>query len=109
MWNKLFKKIWLISLCLASLALVGCFHIPDEDWLPSRNKVDTWNIQKNDEVEQAVNSLIQWIDIVSSRNETKNSNESEANQKEEPLDLENETISDENSDQEKIENIILEE
>jgi len=36
------KKIWLFCLCLASLGLVGCFHIPDEDWLPSRNKVNTW-------------------------------------------------------------------
>ena len=60
------KKIWLLCLCLASLGLAWCFHVPDEDWLPSINKVKTWDIQKNDEVEQAFDSLVDWIDIISS-------------------------------------------
>ena len=60
------KKIWLLCLCLASLSLVGCFHIPDEDWLPSRNKIETWKYENN-QVEQAINSLIDWIDIISSQ------------------------------------------
>ena len=59
------KKIWLFCLCLASLSLVGCFHIPDEDWLPSRNKVNTWSTQND--VEKALNSFMEWIDIVSSQ------------------------------------------
>ena len=60
------KKIWLLCLCLASLGLAGCFHIPDEDWLPSKNKVDTWNTQ-NEEVENALNSFMDWINVVSSQ------------------------------------------
>ena len=66
------KKIWLLCLCLASLSLVGCFHIPDEDWLPSRNKVNTWNTQSED-VEKALNSFMDWINVVSTqRNDMKN-------------------------------------
>lgn len=66
------KKIWLFCLCLASLSLVGCFHIPDEDWLPSRNKVNTWNTQSED-VEKALNSFMDWINVVSTqRNDMKN-------------------------------------
>ena len=67
------KKIWLLCLCLASLGLVGCFHIPDEDWLPSKDKVKTENVEKDDEVEQAINSFMQWIDMISSNwNELEN-------------------------------------
>ena len=73
MIGKSVKKIWLVCLCLASITIAGCFHIPDEDWLPSRNKVKTWNIQEDVQVEQALNSFIDWIDIVSSqRNEIMN-------------------------------------
>lgn len=60
------KKIWLFCLCLASLSLAWCFHVPDEDWLPSRNKIKTENVEKDEEVEQAINSFMQWIDIISS-------------------------------------------
>ena len=67
------KKIWLLCLCLASLSLAGCFHIPDEDWLPSKDKVKTENVEKDDEVEQAINSFMQWIDMISSNwNELEN-------------------------------------
>ena len=59
------KKIWLLCLCLASLSLAGCFHVPDEDWLPSRNKIKTENVEKDEEVEQAINSFMQWIDMIS--------------------------------------------
>ena len=59
------KKIWLLCLCLASLSLAWCFHVPDEDWLPSRNKIKTENVEKNEEVEQAINSFMQWIDMIS--------------------------------------------
>ena len=62
------KKIWFLCLCLASLGLAGCFHIPDEDWLPSRNKVKTENAEKeNVEVEEAINSLVDWFNIVSTQ------------------------------------------
>lgn len=64
------KKIWLFCLCLASLSLVGCFHVPDEDWLPSKNNAKTEdlkkNVEKDEDVEQAINSLVQWIDKISS-------------------------------------------
>ena len=67
------KNFWLLCLCLASLSLVGCFHVPDEDWLPSKNNAETWNIQKDEEMEQVLNSLMQWFDIISSDwNELKN-------------------------------------
>jgi len=66
MIKKCIKKIWFFCLCLAGLSLTGCFHIPDEDWLPSRNKVNTENVKKDEEIEQAVNSLMQWIDTISS-------------------------------------------
>ena len=64
------KKIWLFCLCLASLSLVGCFHVPDEDWLPSKNNAKTEdlkkNVEKDEDVEHAINSLVQWIDKISS-------------------------------------------
>jgi hypothetical protein len=67
------RKFWLLCLCLASLGLVGCFHIPDEDRLPSKNKVENWNIQQDGEMQQALNSFIDWINMISSdRNELKN-------------------------------------
>lgn len=62
------KKIWFICLCLAGLTLAWCFHIPDEDWLPSRNaKTEDIekNVEKDEDVEQAINSLVQWIDEIS--------------------------------------------
>jgi hypothetical protein len=66
MINKLIKKIWFICLWLASLALAGCFHVPDEDWLLSNNnKAETWDV-KNDEMDEALNSLMDWFDIISS-------------------------------------------
>ena len=61
------KKIWLICLCLASLSLAWCFHVPDEDRLPSRNKVKTGDINENAEIEQAIDSLMEWFDIASSQ------------------------------------------
>ena len=73
MLNNSIKKFWLICLCLASLNLVGCFHVPDKDWLPNQNKVETWDIGKNNEMENALNSFMNGIDIVSQeRNEIKN-------------------------------------
>ena len=70
------KKIWLLCLCLASLAIAGCFHIPDEDWLPSKNKVNTWNTQK-EEVENALNLFMDWINIVSTQRNELNNEQSE--------------------------------
>ena len=76
MINKLIKKIWFICLWLASLALAGCFHVPDEDWLLSSGKVETWDV-KNDEMDEALNSLMDWINMISSDwNDLKN-NESD--------------------------------
>ena len=77
------KKIWLFCLCLASLSLVWCFHVPDEDWLPSRNKVKTEEVKNDDEVEQAINSLVNWLNMISSDlDETKNDENSEINNEE---------------------------
>jgi len=69
------KKILLLCLCLASLSLVGCFHIPDRDWLPSKNKVNTWNTQKDDEMDQALNDIMEWINMFSSHRDDENNNE----------------------------------
>lgn len=67
------KKIWLLCLCLACLSLAGCFHVPDEDWLPSRNKVNSEEVEKDVEFEQAVDSFMDWIIMISSDwNEIKN-------------------------------------
>jgi len=65
MVNKLIKKIWFICLWLASLALAGCFHVPEEDWLLSSNKTGTWDV-KNDEMDEVLNSLMDWINMISS-------------------------------------------
>jgi len=76
MINKLIKKIWFICLWLASLALAGCFHIPDEDWLLSSNKTETWDV-KNDEMDEALDSLMNWINIISSDWDNLKNNESD--------------------------------
>ena len=72
MITKPLKKIWLICLWISSLCLVWCFHIPDEDWLPSRNKVKTENVKNDGEVEQAINSLVDWINKASNQWNEKN-------------------------------------
>ena len=74
---KSLKKIWLFCLWISSLIIAGCFHIPDEDWLPSKNKPEIQ--QKDDqEVEQAVNSFIDWFGMISTqRNEIKNNEDTE--------------------------------
>ena len=78
MINKSFKKIWLICLWVASLCLVWCFHIPDENWLPNKNKVKTGEVKKDVEFEQAVDSLMNGIDQISSEwNEMKNGENNE--------------------------------
>ena len=59
---------------MASLTLVGCFHIPDEDWLPSKNKVKTWKVVDN-EMEQAFDSLVQWFWMISSQRDELESQE----------------------------------
>lgn len=99
MFGKLIKKIWLIYLCLASLTLVGCFHVPDEDWLPNKNKVSTWNTQKDDEMEQALSSFMSWIDIISSqRNEMKNGENYETVESAEWWDTDTTTANNENQE-----------
>ena len=73
MTSKSIKKIWIFCLCLASLSLAWCFNVPDEDWLLSNNEVESWNVEKVDELEQAINSLKEWVDIASTqRNNMKN-------------------------------------
>ena len=49
----------------ASLILAGCFHIPDEDWLPSKNKIQTWEIEKDHEIDEAINSFADGINMIS--------------------------------------------
>lgn len=76
MINKLIKKIWFICLWLASLALAGCFHVPDEDWLLSSDKAETWDV-KNDEMDEALNSLMDWINLISSGWDSLKNNEND--------------------------------
>ena len=76
------KKIWLFCLCLASLSLAWCFHVPDEDWLLSSNESNTWNIDEEAEIQQAFNTFIDWINMISSnwdgiRNDERNNEETE--------------------------------
>ncbi len=94
------KKIWLICLCLAGLSLAGCFHVPDEDWLPSRNKVNSEESKKDVEFEQAVDSFMDWVNMISSEwDEVKNDENNEVNNEtsEDPSKTENEEISYENN------------
>ena len=109
MISNLIKKIWLICLWLTSLSLVGCFHVPDEDWLPSRNKVNTWGIQKNNQVEQALNSLIDWIDMISSQRSQVRDDEAENDENEASIEELKEITDEESIDWEETEDIITEE
>ena len=104
------KKIWLLCLCLASLSLAGCFHVPDEDWLPSKNNIKTWNTQQDEEVQQALNSFMDWINMISSDwNELKNEENNEINTEEiENTEVKNEAINDE-IENEEVENVVVEE
>jgi len=100
------KKIWFLCLCLASLSLVGCFHIPDEDWLPSRNKVKTEDVEKeNVEVEEAINSFVDWFNIISTQRSEMNENEiTEEDKWDENIDESEEIITEEwNGNTEEIE------
>lgn len=91
MINNFTKKVWIICLCLVSLSLAWCFHIPDEDWLPSKNKTDSWNLQKDTEFEQAINSFIDWIDMISSQsNSIENDENDEINSEENDTTLDTE-------------------
>ena len=97
MVDKSIKKILLICLCLISFSLVGCFHVPDKDWLPNRNKVNTWDIKNNEEMEDAINSLMNGVNIISSEwnvlNEYDEINDEETEQI--PLETKTDTIDDE--------------
>lgn len=103
------KKIWLLCLCLAGLSLAWCFHVPDEDWLPSKNSVETWDIQKDDKIDQALNDIMEWIDMVSSDwNELKNeendkiTEDVDVNAAEKNID--NEEMTDEEVENDEVEN-----
>jgi len=91
------KKFWLFCLYLTSLSLVGCFHIPDEDWLPSKNKINTWDTQENEEIENAINEFMNWINIISSDwNDLKNEENSEiTTEKAKDLEMEDKTVNEE--------------
>lgn len=94
------KKIWLFCLCLASLSLVGCFHVPDEDWLPSKNKVNTWDSQKDDEVKNAINEFMDGVNLISSERDDMNNEE---DTEEEKWNITNEEISNNEIEGQKIE------
>ena len=104
------KKIWLLCLCLASLGLAGCFHIPDEDWLPSRNKVNTWDTQKDDEMNQALDLFVDWINSISLERDEINNDENEeiATEEWENVEIEDEIIDNEIADEE-VENEVVDE
>lgn len=102
MANKSIKRIWLVCLCLVSLSLTWCFHVPDEDWLPSKSKTETSKSKEDAQVEEALNSFMDWLDMVSSqRDEIKND--------ETTTELENELTENESTDPEIEDNIIYEE
>lgn len=111
MKNCFITKLWLISLCLFSLFMAGCFHVPDEDWLPNKNKIDTWDTLENKEIEQAIHSFMNWIDVVSSqRNDVKNNEDLDIEGEDDEnivSELENDTTNIEATDQE-VENIVYE-
>lgn len=90
------KKIWLFCLCLVSLSLAWCFHVPDEDWLPSKNKIESWSTQSDKEMEDAINSLTDWVNLISSQRDEKNNEVSES--EDIIMDEENESIIDETTD-----------
>ena len=72
MINKLIKKIWFVCLLFTSLVLVGCFHVPDEDWLLSDWETKL-NTGKNDDLNQAFDSFISDFNTISDqRTEMKN-------------------------------------
>lgn len=99
MINTFLEKIWLICLWIASLCLVWCFHIPDEDRLPSRNKVKTEEVKKDVELEQAVDSFMDWIDQISSEwNEMKNGENNEVDAE----NLESDVVEVENIENEEV-------
>lgn len=117
------KKIWFICLCLAGLTLAWCFHIPDEDWLPSRNKVNSEKVKNDAEFEEAVDSFIDWVNIISTdwdeiKNDEVNNEESDEiiDDVDENIDIEetieneellnNEKIIDNESDNQKVENTV---
>ena len=99
------KKIWLFCLCLASLSLVGCFHIPDEDWLPSKNKVKTEETKSDPEFEEAIDSFMDWINMISSEWNEVNDEESNeiAEEEVEKVDVEDKAISNEEIANDEIE------
>lgn len=95
MVNKLIKKIWVICLWFAGLALVGCFHVPDEDWLPSKNKVETWDIQENNEMDQAFDSFINDFNNISNQRDEMKNSENKSSELDESYETEDETINEE--------------
>ena len=97
MVDKSIKKILLICLCLICFSLVGCFHVPDKDWLPNRNKVNTWDIQNNEEMEDAINSFMNGVNIISSEWDDLNKDDLDENDEIEktPLETNTDTIDDE--------------
>ena len=110
------KKIWLICLCLASLGLVGCFHVPDEDWLPNRNKVNTWNIEKENRMNQTLDLFVDWINSISSERDGINNDEITTKEWEESsVDTDDEIINNEEITEneeminEEVENEVMEE
>ncbi len=105
MKRNLWKKIWLFCLCLACLSLVWCFHVPDEDWLLSDGEVKTWDVQKDEELEQALDTFMDWINLISSeRNEIKNDEVNDWELEEDLNEIENENIDNEStvSDEEAV-------
>ena len=98
------KKIWLFCLCLASLTLVGCFHIPDEDWLPSKNKVNTWDSQKDDEVKNVINEFMDGVNLISSERDDLNNEEDTEEERENSTneDISNNEIEDQEIEKEDI-------
>lgn len=66
MINKLIKKIWFICLWFASLALVGCFHVPDKDWLLNNWETEL-NTDENNDLSHAFDSFIDDFNTISNQ------------------------------------------
>lgn len=70
---KIIQKIWFFSLCLSLVILTGCFHIPDEDWLPSKNKVKVETTNNEEQIFlDSINTAKNMLNNINNSEETSN-------------------------------------
>lgn len=66
------KKIWFLSICGICFLLTGCFHVPDEDWIFTKDS-PTKNKDTSYEESQFINSVNTLINGVQNDEINKNS------------------------------------